>query len=260
MIEMTPAARERLDSYLRRMRSELRGTRSVVADEVEQSVQEHIEVALANVQGPVGAAEVIGVLDRLGPPERWLADEERPVWHRFMDRLRNGPDDWRLAYLAFGLFLLSFVFFAIGGVLLIIPAMLVSRAYVELARDRGEPLGARRWLVYPPIAAVLVFATAMLIIGPPLPVMALALDNRFEPTLDIPESRAGELRFLFGMGSVLFGSWWILAAAFCAAFLRPIRFVFAPLLDGLGRKHFAVLAAIGALVAAAGATLIYYRH
>ena len=71
---------------------------------------------------------------------------------------------------------------------------------------------------------------------------------------------AGEVRFVFGMGGVLFGSWWIIAAAFCAAFLRPIRFAFAPLLDGVRRKHFAVLAAIGALVAAAGATLIYYRH
>ena len=260
MIELTCGARERLDNYLQRMRSELRGTRSVAADEVEQSVQEHIEIALAHAQSPVGAAEVIGVLDRLGPPERWLADEERPVWHRFMDRLRNGPEDWRLAYLAFGLFLLSFVFFGIGGVLLILPAMLVSRAYVELARDRGEPLGARRWLVYPPIAVVLVSATVMLIIGPPLPVMAFALQDDIERTLDIPQSKAGEVRFLFGMGSVLFGSWWMIAAAFCAAFLRPIRFVFAPLLDGLRRKHFAVLAAIGALVAAGGATLIYYRH
>ena len=42
MIEMTPAARDRVDNYLQRMRSELRGTRSVAADEVEQSVREHI--------------------------------------------------------------------------------------------------------------------------------------------------------------------------------------------------------------------------
>ena len=261
MIEMTPAARERLDNYLRRMRSELRGKRSVVADEVEQSVQEHIEIALAHAQSPVGAAEVIGVLDRLGPPERWLADEERPVWRRVMDRLRSGPEDWRLAYLAFGLFLLSILFLPVGGFLLLIPAMFVSRAYVELARDRGEPLGARRWLVYPPIVVILALAVGLLIIGPPLPVMAFALDDDgLEQVLDIPQSKAGELRFLLGMGAVLFGSWWIIAAGFCAAFLRPIRFVFTPLLEGLRRKHFAVLAAIGALVAAIGATLIYYRH
>ncbi|HYC58614.1 MAG TPA: hypothetical protein VEK79_03530 [Thermoanaerobaculia bacterium] len=261
MIEMTPAARERLDNYLQRMRSELRGTRAVVADEVEQSVREHIEIALASAPTPVGPTEVIGVLDRLGPPERWMAEEERPLLRRFLDRLRSGPEDWRLAYLAFGLFAAACLFLPIGGFFLLIPAMLVSRAYVELARDRGEPLGARRWLVYPSIAVVLMFATGLLIIGPPLPVMGVVFDDDgFERMLDYPSTTAGEIRFVFGIGGAVFGSWWIIAAAFCAAFVRPIRFVFAPLLDGLRRKHFAVLAAIGALVAATGATLIYFRH
>jgi hypothetical protein len=260
MIEMTPAARERLDNYLQRMRSELRGTRAVVADEVEQSVREHIEIALAQAQTPVGATEVIGILDRLGPPERWLADEEKPMWRRALDRVRSGPEDWRLAYLSFGLFVASIVLLPMFGFLLLIPAMFVGRAWVELARDHGEPLGARRWLVYPAMLAVLAFATGLLIIGPPLFAMAFALGGDVEPLFDIPTSRAGELRFLAGLGGVVFGSWWIIAGGFCAAFLRPILFVFSPLLDGLRRKHFAVLAAIGALVAAAGATLIYYRH
>lgn len=261
MIEMTPAARERLDNYLRRMRSELRGSRSVAADEVEQSVQEHIEIALAGAPTPVGAAEVIGVLDRLGPPERWLADEEKPMWRRALDRVRSGPDDWRLAYLAFGLFLASIVLLPIGGVLLLIPAMFVSRAYVELARERGEALGARRWLVYPAIALILAFATGALVIGPPLPLLAFAFDDDgLERTLDIPYTKAGQMRFVFGLGGVVFGSWWVIAAAFCAAFIRPIRYIFAPLLDGVARRHFAVLAAIGAVVAGVGATLIYYRH
>jgi hypothetical protein len=261
MIEMTPAARERLDNYLQRMRSELRGTHAVVADEVEQSVREHIEIALAQAQAPVGATEVIGILDRLGPPERWLGDEERPMWRRALDHVRSAPEDGRLAYLSFGLFVASIVLLPIFGFLLLIPAMFVGRAWVELARDRGEPLGARRWLVYPAMAVVLAFATGLLIIGPPLPLLAFALNDKgLERMWDIPQTQAGEIRFLFGLGSVLFGSWWMLAAAFCAAFLRPIRFVFSPLLDALQRKHFAVLAAIGALVAAAGATLIYYRH
>jgi hypothetical protein len=260
MIEMTPAARERLDNYLERMRRELRGTRSVAADEVEQSVREHIDIALAQAPSPVGATEVIGVLDRLGPPERWLADEERPVWRRLLDGLRTAPSDWRLAYFAFGLFLASLVFLS-AGPLLIIPAMLASRAYVELARDRGEELGARRWLVYPAIAVVLAIATGLLIIGPPMGLMAFLFDNHgAQRLLDIPQSPAGQIRFAFGVGAAVFGSWWIIAAGFCAAFLRPIRFVFAPLVDGLRRKHFGVLAAIGALVAAVGATLIYYRH
>lgn len=265
MIEMTSAARERVDNYLQRMRSELRGTRSVMADEVEQSVREHIEIALASAASPVGAVDVAGVLDRLGPPERWLADEDRPVWRRLMNRVRSGPEEWRLAYLAFGLFLASFVFMPAGGVLLLIPAMLVSRAYVELARDRGEALGARRWLVYPSIALILAFATGLLIIGPPLGVMGLGLNEidgqaGFARIFDMPHTEAGQFRFLAGMGGVVFGSWWILAAAVCAAFLRPIRFVFAPLLDGVRRKHFIGLALIGAFVAVVGTTLIYYRH
>lgn len=265
MIEMTPAARDRFDNYLQRMRNELRGTRSVAADEVEQSVREHIEIALADAQSPVGATEVIGVLDRLGPPERWLADEDQPNWRQFKDRilkhLLNGSDGWRLAYIAFGLFLASALFFGAGGFFLMIPAMLVSRAYVDLARDRGEPLGARRWLVYPAIAVVLAFAVGLLIVGPPTAVMAaLGFENDgFRELFDVPTNAAGRMRFVLGMGGVVFGSWWILAAAFCAAFLRAIRFAFAPLLDGLRRKHFAVLACIGALVAAGGATLIYFR-
>ncbi|HEX8153562.1 MAG TPA: hypothetical protein VF698_10570, partial [Thermoanaerobaculia bacterium] len=215
MIELTPAARERVDDYLQRMRSELRGTRAVVADEVEQSVREHIEIALATAQSPVGATEVIGILDRLGPPERWLADEERPMWRRALDRVRSGPEDWRLAYLSFGLFVASIVLIPFFGFLLLIPAMFVSRAWIELARDRGEPLGPRRWLVYPAMLVVLAFATGLLIIGPPLPLLALALnDNGLERVWDMPETKAGQIRFLFGMGSVLFGSWWIVAAAF----------------------------------------------
>lgn len=260
MIEMTPAARERLDNYMQRMRSELRGTRAVAAEEVEQSVREHIEIALAHAQAPVGANEVIGVLDRLGPPERWLADEERPMFRRVMDRLRSGPEDWRLAYLAFGLFVASIVLLPMFGFLLLIPSMFVGRAWIELARDRGEPLGPRRWLVYPAMVVVLAFAVGLLILGPPMPLMSLVFGDNFEPMLDIPQTKAGEVRFVFGVGGVVFGSWWVIAAGFCAAFVRPIRFVFSPLLDGLRRKHFAVLAAIGALVAVVGGTLLYYRH
>lgn len=259
MIEMTPAARERLDNYLQRMRSELRGTRAVVADEVEQSVREHIEIALSQTQSPVGATEVIGILDRLGPPEQWLAEEERPLWRRALDQIRSGPEDWRLAYLSFGLVLASIVLIPIFGFLLLIPAMFVSRAWIELTRDRGEPLDARRWLVYPAIAIVLAFATGLMLIGPPMAAIAFALGDGVRQMLDIPASRGGEFRFLAGLNGAVFGSWWLIAGGFCAAFIRPIRFVFAPLLDGLRRKHFAVLAAIGAVVAAAGAALISYR-
>lgn len=260
MIEMTRAARERVDNYLQRMRGELRGTRAVVADEVEQSVREHIEIALADAQTPVGETEMIGILDRLGAPEQWLGDEERPMWRRALDKVGSGTDDSRLPYAAFGLVVVAIPTFMFFGFLLLIPAMFVSRAWIEQKRERGEPLGARRWLVYPAIALVLAFATTLLLIGPPLYATTLALQDDGRQLFDIPANRAGELRFLAGVRSVVFGSWWIIAAGLCAAFVRPIRSVFSPLLDRLRQKHFAAVAAMGALLAAAGAALIYYRH
>ena len=81
MIELTDTARERFDSYLMRLRSALRGARSVEPDDVEQSVREHIEFALAGTPAPVGAEHLGVVLDRLGPPERWIPEEERPIWN-----------------------------------------------------------------------------------------------------------------------------------------------------------------------------------
>ncbi|HEX7709259.1 MAG TPA: hypothetical protein VF701_22585 [Thermoanaerobaculia bacterium] len=260
MIEMTPAAREQFENYLQRLRNELRGSRSVVADEVEQNVREHIDIALAHAQGPVGATEVIGVLDRLGPPERWLADEDQATTSRgFMDRFVSGPGDW-LAYVSFAIFLLAAFFPAIGFFLLI-PAMAVSRATVELAQDRGEPLGGRRWLVYPAIAVVLALTAALLILAPPLRIIAaLGLDSGgVAEIFGVPENTPGHSRAVLGAGAMVFGSWWIIAAAFCAALLRPIRFVFAPLLEKLRRKHFVVMALFGALIAGGGATLIYFR-
>jgi hypothetical protein len=242
MMDMTPAARQQLDDYLQRLRSELRATRAEVAEEVEQSVREHIEVALDDAPTPVSGTDMIGILDRLGSPEQWLGEEERAAASRVGS---SGADDSRLPYVAFGLVLASIVSFMFFGFLLLIPAMFVSRAWIEQKRERGEPLGSKRWLVYPSIALVLAFVAVLLLLGPPLGAMALV---------------RGELRFDAGVRAVMFGAWWIITGALCAAFIRPIRFVFLPLLDGVRRKDFAVLSAIGALMAAAGAALIYYRH
>jgi HAAS len=252
MMEMTPAARQQLDDYLQRLRSELRATRAEVAEEVEQSVREHIEIALDDAPTPVSGTDMIGILDRLGSPEQWLGEEERAVASRIG---HSGADDSRLPYVALGLVLASIVSFMFFGFLLLIPAMFVSRAWIEQKRERGEPLGSKRWLVYPSIALVLAFVALLLLLGPPLGAMAL-VHGHSGPLFDV----LMESRFNAGLGAVMFGAWWIIAGALCAAFIRPIRFVFLPLLDRVRRKHFAVLSAIGALLAAAGAALMYYRH
>lgn len=53
MIDLTPDAKVRFEQYLQRLRGSLRGTRAVEADEVEQNVREHVEIALAGAPSPV---------------------------------------------------------------------------------------------------------------------------------------------------------------------------------------------------------------
>ncbi|HJT16210.1 MAG TPA: hypothetical protein VJ853_02425 [Thermoanaerobaculia bacterium] len=261
MRELTPEAQQKLDTYLQRMRNELSGSKSVTAEEVEQNVREHIEFALAGANGPIDSARIAIVLDRLGAPEQWMPDDERPAWRRAIARLQSGPEEWRLAYGSLALFVLSLMLIPVGiGVVLIFASFLVSRAYVEYMRNHGEPLGARRWLVYPPIAFFLVMALAFVIVGAGAPVMAWGVGEQgFERIFVTPQSFYGLLRFQIGIGGIVFGSWWMAAAGLITLFLRPIRFIFAPLLDGVRGRHLAVLAAIGAVVAIAGGVLVYYR-
>lgn len=253
MIDMTPAARERLDDYLLRLRTALRGASAEVAEDVEQNVREHIEISLGDAQAPVSETVMIGILDRLGPPEQWLGDDERPAAQAAVPAQTSS----RLPYISFALVIASIVLIPMFGFLLLIPAMFVSRAWIDQMRERDEPLGSRRWLVYPAIALVLLFVTFLMLIIPPQVVIASTRGTDLRSLFDFPATPAGQSRFLAGFRGVLFGSWWIVAAGLCAMLVRPIRFVFAPLLDGLQRKHFAALAALGALAAAAGAVLLY---
>jgi hypothetical protein len=250
MIELTDSARERFDSYLIRLRSALRGARSVEPEDVEQNVREHIEFALAGTPAPIGAEHLGAVLDRLGPPERWLQDEERPAWKRVLDRLRSGPDDWRLAYAAFGLFLASFLLLPVGGPLLLIPAFFVSRAYVALMVEKGEPIGARGWLVYPAMAFILLFVVGAILVGPPSIAMAWAFEEG--GIHQIARATSWDLTGLkVGFVLAAFGAWWIIAAAILAALHRPLRYAFHPLLENYRRRHTLILAALGAVALAA---------
>ena len=102
MTDLTQDAQVALSTYLQRVRLSLRGT-SVDADEVERDVREHIEEALNGRSDPVPAADLSGVLERLGSPDQWVPDEGIPLWRRTIRRISAGPEDWRLAYASLGL-------------------------------------------------------------------------------------------------------------------------------------------------------------
>src|SRR5262245_7301164 len=202
MMRFTPEAQARLDEYLAEVRSAVNGHASVSPDEIEQDVRDHVVAALEGTRGPIIAADVAAVLERLGPPNQWVADEPRSMWKYLSDKLkpvghkaveqikalpgeayeagrglaakvRGMSNDWRLAYLAFGLFVLGMIAFPLFPAFLI-AAYFAARADVALARERGESLGARRWLVYPPMAILSVLLLLALAIWPIASAVALS--------------------------------------------------------------------------------------
>lgn len=167
----TPEAQLRFDEYLAHARAALAGCSKVSADDIEQDIRAHVAAEFPPSGGWVQLDQLEAVLARLGRPDQWVCGEERAVWRRGLawvrsrpaamrrrvvnaaDRLREGPDDWRLAYLAFGLLLVGVIVFPLIVVLL--PASyLLGRAAVARARERGTTLGPQRWLVYPSLLIV----------------------------------------------------------------------------------------------------------
>jgi VIT1/CCC1 family predicted Fe2+/Mn2+ transporter len=257
MIDLTPDAKRRFDEYLQRMRASLRGSRSIEADEVEQNVIEHVEVALAAAPSPIGPERLGTVLEQLGPPERWLPDDDRPVWRKAMDRVMTGPDDWRLAYGSLALTLLMVITLPIGGILLLLPAFLMSRAYVALMEERGEALGARKWLILPPIVFVLLLVCGGALIGPAAAFGAILSEVGIRDLGFDYATRFERGRLFLGALSVATGAWWVVLSGVFAMLMRPFRALFAPVTSALKRGHALVLTIAGAVVAGLGAVLLF---
>jgi hypothetical protein len=257
MIDFTPEAQRRFDEYLQRMRISLRGTRSVEPEEVEQNVLEHVEMALAGVPAPVGPERLTSVLEQLGPPERWLPEDEKPFWRKAMDRVMSGSEDWRLAYASLGIMLLMVITFPIGGVLLLLPAYLLSRACVALTAERGETLGARKWLVLPPIVLALVLVAGTALIAPAGGFGAVLSEVGIRDLGFDYGNRAERGRLFLGLLSMATGAWWIVLSGVLAMLMRPFRFLFSPFTDGMRRGHALVLTTAGVVLGGIGALLVW---
>lgn len=193
MIRLTPEAQTVLDDYLADVRSAVAGHAGISPSEIKEDVREHVFAALEKAEMPVSAEQLAEVLDRLGPPSMWVSEEPRSIWKYLTDRLkpvghkaveqikaipgeayqagrglaarvRGMSHDWRLAYVTLGLFVIGMVFPPF-----LIASYFTARADLSLARERGELLGARRWLIYPPlliISVLLFLALAAWPIGP----------------------------------------------------------------------------------------------
>ena len=143
-VEYSANARRTADDYLQAVRDRLRASESVDAEEVLDELRGHMEKELATLNQPVSETDVNKVLERLGPPEQVVSDEDMLWWRKMILRLRRGPEDWRLAYLSVGDLLLA----PFG----VIASFLLSRAAVSLAGEPDPP--AKKWLIYPSLIIV----------------------------------------------------------------------------------------------------------
>lgn len=164
-LDLSPEAAARLDDYLRQVRAALAGTADVSPDEIEADVREHVGNELHAAPRPVPLAALEAVLSKLGPPSQWGATTDPTLFararhllgeraKRVRHTLWNGPEDWRLPYLSFGVFALG-TLTVVGFPLALLVSYVLSRAGLAVAKEKGVTLGAgRKWLLYPPVVLV----------------------------------------------------------------------------------------------------------
>ncbi len=162
MKRLKSKARRLMNRYLTGIRKSLRGSTAIDPAEVERDVREHIEIALAEVRGPITAATMSALIERIGSPTQWgpaFAGCEPPDCSESTNR-----EGWRLAYLSFGLLVLAFAlppFLWIG----VVAAFVTARASVCAAARRARSTTAgQHWLRDPALLVVYVpFILAVLL-------------------------------------------------------------------------------------------------
>jgi hypothetical protein len=263
MIRMTDRAQERVDEYLGRVRRALSGYPEIDSDEVVADVRSHIQTSLRERPEPVGEDELTEVLGQLGSPGRWAPAEELGGWRGAMARIRRGPDDWRLAYLCFGLTVLAVIAAPFGGLLLLIPAFVLGRGTFAIAEERDRPLGAKRWLVVPALVAAYLPLAVVILLWPVLVSGAVfspgGLMDWMQQMWDMPFPPHGSpAHWIHAVAwtAVVTGAWWSAVGGIAASRPMWVRRLFLPFAGGFRRSHAWGPVLIGVLASVAGITVL----
>jgi hypothetical protein len=254
MVEFTPDAAKLRDDYLHQVRTCMGAAQTADPDEIARDLSEHLELELQDAKQPVSERALQDVLERLGSPDEWVSEDDLPWWRQIMVRLRGGPEDWRLAYLSFGVLIVGTALF---GVLGIVGGFLLSRAAVEEPPHRRLSPG-KKWLIYPPLLVVYV-PLAAVVFGWPF----YFLSGWFRPVLDFvrPSFHPSDLpegiaRLAFSAAGLFL--WWGLL--YFAMRWRPgcLRTVFRPFANAIKPEAFgrAVRGAGWVALALTGATVL----
>ena len=263
MKDLSKSAKEHLGRYIQQMRQCLRKCATVDADEVERNIIDHIENELASASEPVSFEKLDTVLRQLGSPQQWVPEDEITWWRKVVLRLHYGPEDWRLAYISFGFFLLwllsgfglrGCIFWPLGILrgqmkfVFILAGFIVSRAAISQAKDMTK-LAGQKWLLYPsliivyipllffffwPVVSAVIFATeGMTHMGLPW----YAPYSSLYPGLTGGMVAAGAL-----------GLWWIILGIILCIAPQIVRFVFRPFAEWFSCKWAVLLIVIGSIL------------
>lgn len=268
MTRLSEEAQTHLDKYLQQVRASLGGCKSVDAEEVERDVREHIDMELEGAEEPVSPDDLAAVLKRLGSPSQWVPQDELPWWRKLVMRLRSGPEDWRLAYIAFGLFILGLmlggfvpilnVHWGVGipmfpgffspGSLMLLGSFIVARAFIAEVEVKDISVG-QKWLIYPSLVVVYFFILFIILI---IPIQLVFSNIRVHaPRLAIFFARLGNNITVFVFEP---GVWWSILGAVIYKWPGLVRAIFRPFTDGFKRhwaKRFMLLGLAMVLIALA---------
>jgi len=243
MIELTDNAQKSLDKYLHQARAYLKGAKSVDAAEVEQNITEHIENELTGAAEPVSADELESVLQKLGSPQQWVPEEELPWWRKMMLRVQTGPEDWRLAYISFGLFV-SGVLLLPTGAILIAASFIAARAALSVVED-ATLLKAQKWLLYPSLMTVYLGLLGVFLALPLLGLVPLweGWENTLSERLEGGDRQCVLVGYSIFAGSL--GLWWLIQGIVFLVRPNIPKVLFRPFADGFNRKWALVLICVG---------------
>ena len=247
MMALGESARARLDEYLRHVEVSLKGCTSVDPADVRRDVADYVDNELADRTQPVTLPDLESVLQRLGAPDRWIPAEERPWWRRILLQWHAGPEDWRLAYIALGLFIAAFVLIPISPVLLL-AGFAVARAALAFAAERGESIGPKKWLLYPPLVVIYLPLCVLLLLWPLWLVLFLAA--AFEHS-DFMRGASDDLDYwliAWLITLVCCELWWVVAGVIIKKRPNLIRTCFRPFGDQLDPRWAKWLAFLGAVL------------
>ena len=260
MITLSENAQKSLQDYLRQAKSYLRGSKSVDTDDVEQNITEYIENELEGASEPVSRDVLDAILKKLGSPQQWVPEEELPWWWRIIFRLRSGPEDWRLAYISFGLLILGFLI--LPSFIILIPAsFIVSRATLSVAEDNKKP-NPQKWLIYPSLIIVYVFVFCVLLSWPICILAPLA--EEFEHSIRTSFSRfADDLDYWIMATSFIIaglGLWWIILGSLLLKWWGMLQMIFKPFAGRFNRKWamFLLLIGLGLMIPSLGLGTWYW--